>query len=148
MEALSQTTADAVKQLVESKNVATEYSKMLAKLDKKTHKDNIKASKDIIKRIDEVLEIYFGKVDRRQGITSDPNVNLSQRLGAAGYYVGTRKTGLTSTETTLMKHAKDALNGALEKTNAFFNDEWKSYQSTMEALSLSSFKEIKSFKLD
>jgi len=137
-----------LKQLVESKNVATEYSKTLAKLDKKAHKDNIKASKDIIKRIDEVLAIYLGKVDKRQGITRDPNINVGQRINGAASYIRSRKSGITSTERTLLKNAKEALNSALEKTNTFFNEEWQPYKASMEALSLSPFKEVKSFKLD
>ncbi len=148
VEKITQVAADAVKQLIESKNIATEYSKMLAKLDKKAHKDNIKASKDIVKRIDEVLELYLGKVDKRQGITSDPNVNIMQRIFGAASYIRSRKSGITSTERTLMKNAKDALNSALEKTNTFFNGEWNPYKASMENLSLSPFKEIKSFKLD
>lgn len=148
LEKLTQTTADAVKQLVQSKSIANEYSKTLAKLDKEKYKDNIKASKDIIKRIDEVIAIYLGKVDKRQGITSDPNVNVSQRLGTAGFYVGTRKNGLTSTERTLIKHAKDALKEALDTTNKFFNEEWKPYQAEIQKLDISPFKEIKSFSID
>ena len=149
VEKISQIAADATKQLAESKNIASEYGKMLAKLDKKAHKDNIKASKDIEKRIDEILELYFGKIDNRQGITSDPNVNVGQRINSAARYIRSRKSGITSTERTLLKNAKDALNSALEKTNTFFNEEWKPYKASMEGLSLSPFKDdIKSFKLD
>ncbi|TJY36179.1 VPS10 domain-containing protein [Pontimicrobium aquaticum] len=147
VEKITQVAADAVKQLVESKNIATEYSKMLTKLDKEAHKDNIKASKDIIKSIDDVLEIYLGKVDERQGITSDPNVNVMQRIYSASSYIRSRQSGITSTERTLMKNAKDALDDALEKTNTFFNDEWKPFKASMENLNLSPFKEVKSFKL-
>jgi len=148
IQGIRQTTADAVKQLVQSKNIATGYSKNLAKLDKKKYKEQIKASKDIIKKIDDVLELYFGKVDKRQGITSDPNVNINQRIGTAGYYAATRPNGLTSTERTLIKHAKDALRKALDTTNSFFNDDWKPYQTSMEALETTPFKDIQSFKLD
>jgi hypothetical protein len=148
IERITQTAADAVKQLVESKTVATDYSKNLAKLDKKKYKDDIKASKDIIKKIDEILALYLGKIDKRQGITSDPTVNISQRIRSASYYSGSRPNGLTSNERTLIKHAKNALTNALEKTNSFFNEDWKPYQTTMEALDSSPFKDIKSFKLD
>ncbi|MBE9489700.1 MAG: hypothetical protein IMY67_05350 [Bacteroidetes bacterium] len=145
---LRQTVANAVKQLVESKTVANDYSKKLAKLDKKKHKDQIKASKDIIKKIDKIIAIYLGKDDKRQGITSDPVINVNQRIGNAGFYAGTRPNGLTPTEHTLIKHAKKAINEALDKTNAFFNEEWKPYQTDMEKLNTSPFKEIKSFKLN
>ena len=107
-----------------------------------------KYSKNIIKKIDKVIAIYLGKEDKRQGITRDPVVNVNQRIGTAGFYSGTRPYGLTTTERTLIKHAKNALNDALEKTNTFFNEEWKPYQTVMEELDISPFKEVKSFKLD
>jgi len=145
---IRQTAADAVKQLVESKNIATDYSKKLTKLDKKKYKDQIKASKDIIKKIDKVIAIYLGKEDKRQGITRNPEVNVSQRIRNAGSYAGSRPNGLTTTENTLIKHAKDALKEALDKTNTFFNEVWKPYQSAMEEINTTPFKEIKSFKLN
>jgi hypothetical protein len=39
------------------------------------------------------------------------------------------------------------LEDALEKTNTFFNDDWKPYQTKMEGLKTSPFKEVKTFKL-
>lgn len=148
IQSIRQTAADAVKQLVENKNIAKDYSKKLAKLDKKKYKDQIKASKDIIKKLDKVIAIYLGKEDKRQGITSDPKINVNQRIRTAGFYAGSRPNGLTSTEHTLLQHAKDALKDALAKTNTFFSEEWKPYQASMEELNTSPFKEIKSFKLN
>ncbi|MCH7524308.1 MAG: hypothetical protein IIC74_04690 [Bacteroidetes bacterium] len=148
IQGIRQTAADAVKQLVKSKAIASDYRKSLAKLDKKKYKDQIKSSKNIIKKIDKVIAIYLGKEDKRQGITRDPVVNVNQRIGTAGFYSGTRPYGLTTTERTLIKHAKNALNDALEKTNTFFNEEWKPYQTVMEELDISPFKDVKSFKLD
>jgi len=148
LEGMTQVAADAVKQLVESKQIAEKYQKELKKLDKDKYKDAIKSSKDIIKKIDTVIAVYLGKVDKRQGITRNPEVTVMQRFGTAGWYSGSRKSGLTSTERTLIKHAKDALNSALDKTNTFFTDEWKGYESSMKQLDLSPFKDIKTFKID
>ena len=148
LENMNKVTADAVKQLVESKGVAEKYKKELDKLDKKKYKEQVKLSKDIIKKIDEVIALYLGKVDKRQGITRNPEVNVVRRLGLARRYVGSRKSGITSTETTLTKHAKDALNEALDKTNTFFKDEWKTYESAMKQLDISPFKDLKTFKID
>ena len=36
----------------------------------------------------------------------------------------------------------------LSKTNSFFNDAWKAYQTKMEAIQTNPFKDIKSFSLD
>lgn len=147
LESMRQTVADAVKQLVESKEVASKYQKELKKLDKKKFKDQIKSSKDIIKKIDSTIAIYLGKEDKRQGITRNPEVTVMQRLGTAGWYTGSRQNGLTVTEKTLIKHANDALKEALDKTNSFFREDWKPYQEAIEKLETSPFKEIKTFTI-
>lgn len=148
MEKMRQSAADAVKQLVESKDIASKYQKELKKLDKKKYKDQIKLSKDISKKIDSVIAIYLGKEDKRQGITRNPEVTVMQRMGTAGWYVGSRQNGLTSTENTLIKQAKDALQDALVKTNEFFINDWKPYREAIEKLDASPFKEIKNFTLE
>ena len=148
LETLQKTMADAVKQLVESKQIAEGFQTDLKKLDKDKYKEEINSSKDIVKQIDEIIDIYLGKEDKRQGITRNREDTVSDRLSLAGFYVGSRQNGLTTTETTLIKNAKDGLNEALGKTNTFFNDSWKPYQEKMEQLKLNPFKEVKSFQMD
>lgn len=144
----TQTAADAVKQLVESKNVASKYQKELKELDEKAYKEQIKASKDIVKQIDSVIALYLGKEDKRQGITRNPEVTVMQRIGNAGFYTRTRKTGITATEKRLIQFAEDDLKKALQKTNAFFEDKWKAYREEIEKQEVSPFKETKAFKLN
>ncbi len=144
----TQTAADAVKQLVQSKDLANKFAKELKDLDKKKHEAHIKASKDIVKQIDSVIALYIGKEDKRQGITRNPEISVMQRLGTAYRYVQTRKTGVTTTETQLVKYAGDDLKSALSKTNTFFEEKWKPYQQSIQALDLSPFKETKTFSLD
>lgn len=147
LEQMQQTAADAVNQLVESKQTAEKFKKDLTDLDKKKYKTEIKSSKDIVKKIDSLIDIFLGKEDKRQGITNSPEVTIMQRLGTANGYVQSRQNGMTSTETTLMQHAENDLQAALEKTNNFYTDEWKIYQNTMENLQTPTFKSIKTFKL-
>ena len=75
-------------------------------------------------------------------------MTVNNRLGAARSYVGSSQNGLTRTETQLIEFAKNAINDAFEKTNEFFNNDWKTYQSNMEALNINPFKEIKTFKIN
>lgn len=91
---------------------------------------------------------FLGKVDKRQGITRNPEITPLQRLGNASSYVYDSQTGLTSTETTLIKHAKDALDKLLGETNNFFNNEWPDYQTIMKQIKMDPFKEIKVFGID
>jgi len=144
---MTQTAADAVKQLVESKDVASKYQKELKELDKKKYKDQIKASEGITKQIDSVVALYIGKEDKRQGITRNPEITVMQRLNYAGFYAGTRKTGITETEKRLVQFAEDDLKKALQKTNAFFAEKWKAYREEIEELEISPFKETKSFSI-
>ncbi|GGX14450.1 hypothetical protein GCM10007384_15030 [Aquimarina muelleri] len=147
LEKIKQKIADVVKQLAESKEIAAKYQTELQKLDKKKYKEQIKLSKDISKKIDTVIALYIGKEDKRQGITSDPTINVMQRLESAQWYTSSRKDGLTSTENTLIKQAKDALKIALDKTNTFFAQNWKTYREAIEKLKISPFKEIKNFNI-
>jgi hypothetical protein len=145
IEKMSQTAADAVKQLVESKMVAEKYSKDLKTLDEKKYKEQIKASKDMVKQVDSVIALYLGTVDKRQGITRNPEITVMQRIGSARYYTNTRKTGITKTERDLIKYAEADLKSALDKTNSFFTNDWKTYRETIEKLDSSPFKETKTF---
>lgn len=148
IETMSQTAADAVKQLVESKTVAEKYSKDLKELDEKKFKQQIKASKDIATQIDSVIALYLGSVDKRQGITRNPEMTVMERIRTASYYTKSRKTGITKTEQDLIRYAKAELKSALEKTNTFFNEKWKVYRENIEKMELSPFKETKTFSFN
>ncbi|NNM17645.1 MAG: hypothetical protein HKP24_03665 [Croceitalea sp.] len=148
LEDYMQKAADAVKQLVESKNLANKFQKEMSDLDKDKYKDQIKTSKEIVKEMDSVIALYLGKDDKRQGITRNPEITVMQRIGQAFRYVGSRKNGITTTERNLMKYAEDELKMALDKTNTFFSDTWKAYRESIEAIDLSPFKETVTFGLD
>jgi len=148
IEQMTQTAADAVKQLVESKMASETFSKNLKKEDKKKYKEELKEAKEINEKIDELIALYIGKVDKRQGITRNPEVTVMNRIGSASWYSGTRPDGLTQTERTLIQHATKDLNDALSKTNDFFTKEWAAYTAKMKAISLPTFKETKTFKIN
>lgn len=148
LEKLTQTAADAVKSLNESKIIANDYVSTLKKLDKDTYAERIKSSTNIVKEIDKIIALYIGEEDKRQGITSSLEVTVMQRIRTANRYVRSRQNGLTTTELTLVKQAKNALKDALEKTNSFFNKDWKNYKETMETTKISPFKEINTFTIE
>ncbi|TXN35304.1 hypothetical protein FVB32_12010 [Flagellimonas hymeniacidonis] len=144
----TQTAADAVKQLVKSKDLANKFQKEMKALDKEKYKDQIKESTNIVKQIDSIVALYLGKEDKRQGITRNPEINVMQRLNTADFYTQTRKSGVTETEKNLVKFAEDELKSALEKTNSFFDEKWKPYRDAVEGLDLSPFKKTQTFSID
>lgn len=145
LEKHQKTIADAARQLVESKIIAQDYKKKLTKENKEVYKIAINKSDSIVSKIDKLLDGYLGKVDKRQGITRNPEVTVSQRLRTANYYVGSRFGNQTETEKILIRQFQDALEKAVGETNTFFAKDWKAYKTSMEAINISPFKEIKTF---
>ncbi len=124
IENMTQTVADAVKQLIESKETASDFSSKLKKEDKEKHKVEINESKKLIKKMDSLVDLYLGKEDKRQGITRNPEITVLQRIRTANWYSGSRPDGLTKNERLLIKHAEDQLKDVLRQTNSFFNDDY------------------------
>lgn len=149
LEAMTQTAADAVNQLIQSKNIAERFKKDLSdqKNGKEIYESELEKNKKIIESIDEIIALYLGKVDERQGIVRNNEMTVMERISNANYYVETRQNGLTTTEKTLIKHAREDLKDALDATNKFFNGQWTEYRSEMENLKLPVFKEIKTFEI-
>lgn len=147
IEHMQQIMIKAVKQLTESKSIAKNYKSKLEKLNKSKYKNEISISETTIKEIDDIIDLFLGKEDKRQGIVRSPIPNINSRLSLASGYIKSRPNEQTSTEASLIKQSKDALEYGLKKTNDFYDDTWKSYKNSMENLEISPFKEMAKFKL-
>ena len=147
LESLTARSAEAVRQLLESKQSVSALSKQFQENDKEGFKEAIKQSKEITKEIDKLVAIFLGSIDKRQGITRNPEITVSSRISGAYRYVASRKTAISETETRLMQLAKDDLNKALKKVNSFYEEQWGNYQKEMENIKLDYFKEVKSFDI-
>ena len=142
---LLQKSADVVRQLVESKNIANSLKSRLNKLDKDKFKDEINLSSKMVKQTDSLVALFLGKIDKRQGITRNKESNVQEKIYKAYYYISSRPNGNTITESNLMKHANNSLNKAVKQVNAFFTEKWKSYKKEMDKLEYSEFKDVKQF---
>ncbi len=145
LESYQEKIAAVVKQLVESKNTATSLKSTLTKEDKEKYKTEIKSSSQIIKKIDSLLAKYLGTVDKRQGITRNPEVTVNQRFGQASRYVRSRFGEQTTTEKVLIDQFKEQYNKVISETNTFFNNDWVDYKLSVEKIKISPFKKIKQF---
>ena len=148
MEDLKKVTANAVKQLAESKKIVSKFLDRLTEKNKGDYAENIEKCNEIAEEIDTVLALYFGKEDTRQGITNTPEVSVIDRYRTASYYIGTRQNGMTQTEHILLKQAKEALSEALKSTNLFFETEWVDFKLKMENIKFTDFETIKTFKIN
>ena len=145
LESYQEKIAAVVKQLVESKNTATSLKSTLTKEDKEKYKAEIKSSSQIIKKTDSLLAKYLGTVDKRQGITRNPEVTVNQRFGQASRYVRSRFGEQTTTEKILVDQFKEEYKKAISETNTFFNNDWVDYKLFVEKIKISPFKKIKQF---
>jgi len=145
LESYQKTIGAVVKQLVESKNTANSFKAKLTKEDKKKYKEHLKQTKEVTKKIDDLIALYLGKIDKRQGITRNPEVTVNQRLGVAYGYVRSRFGNQTSTEKQLVNQFKATYTEALKKVNTFFDTDWKTYKASLEKIEISPFKETKKF---
>ena len=145
LEELTQTTANAVKQLAESKSIAGKYKTDLAEKNKVLYLEEIKASNIIIKRIDSIIDKFIGKEDKRQGITNSSYVTIMNRISTANWYSSSRPYGITETEIILIQQVKDKLEVVLKETNLFFEKDWENYKMEMNQINLSPFKETQSY---
>ena len=145
LEDYTETIAQVVKQLVESKTTAEDYAKELIENDAKKFKEEIKASKEIVKKLDDLISKYLGTIDRRQGITRTPEVTVTNRLGRVSSVLRSRNEKITKTENELMTNFKVAFKDVLTKTNSFFDSDWKNYRSQLEKVNVARFKETKKF---
>ena len=79
---------------------------------------------------------YFGKIDERQGITRNPEVTVTQRLGSARYYIDSRQGPQTATETQLFQQADQAAEKAIMESKNWLNTDWENYVSEMKKVQL------------
>ena len=148
MESIKKVTANAVKQLVESKKIASIFIDRLSEENKDYHKKSLKECDNIIEKIDTILALYFGKDDKRQGIVRNtPEISVIERYRNANYYISTRQNGMTRTEHILLEQAKEALNKALKLTNEFFESEWINYKLKIKNIDFTDFKAIETFEI-
>lgn len=147
---LSATLAEATDQLIDAEAIV-ETHEALAKADtraKKELKEINEANKEIKKKIEDLMNMVFGKSDDRQGITRNPEPTTMQAIFGPFRYLGNDYDGPGTTEENLLRLAEEEVEKALTKINAFFTEDWPAYQQAMENADFSPFKEFKTVDMD
>ena len=147
LEALIDLAAKAINQLVESKATIKDYQQRIQKQDSVAYKATIDKCKDASKEITQLIDLFLGKEDKRQGIVRNPEQTVMTRISTARRYVYSRPNGITTTEEVLMQHASTATKDAVEQVNDFYKNNWEALQKEVEAIELSAFKAVKYFEI-
>ena len=136
----------AMEQLKESKTIAEQYKKHLKSNKEEPYKKAFKASDSIIKSINGLMDAMLGKEDKRQGITRNPDPSTVSYLFTARRYIGSLLQEPGNTEKQLIKNAYEKVIPVIDKIDVFFKNDWANYRKEIEALNLSLFKEVETFK--
>jgi len=124
-----------------------DYQKRIKKQDAKQYEALLKRCKEASDQLTGLIDLFLGKEDKRQGIVRNPEPTVMARIYGASRYVNSRPAGITSTEKTLIKHAKNQTAESLEKVNTFYQETWKGLQEEIESISLSEFETIQTFEI-
>ena len=100
-----------------------------------------------MKEITQLVDLFLGKEDKRQGIVRNPEQTVMTRISTARRYVYSRPNGITDTEEVLMQHASTATNDAVKQVNDFYKNNWEALQKEIESIELSAFKTVKHFEI-
>jgi len=126
--------ADAMERLRKSKSIAADYEKRLSEIDKEEFEEAISSSKAIQDSINNLMDPIVGKQSDQQGIVSFLEVPVTSRLRNAAGYMQSSLESPGPTEERLLKQAEDQLGDIVARVNAFYNEQWSTYRSAMEAL--------------
>ena len=98
-----------------------------------------KESKAMADSIKQLLNLILPD-NSKQGIVRDPNVLLYKIYSSSSYF-STINTAPNGTQEIVLAGFKADTEELLEKVNAFFDTEWKTFREKVEALELSPFKD-------
>jgi photosystem II stability/assembly factor-like uncharacterized protein len=128
--------------LVESIAIAEGFMKKMKDLDKEKFKEQIELSKAMKDSLNAFFTPLMGEDNsKKQGIIRSPIPSIRGRIGTASFYAGSSSQAPGDTELRLAKQAEDELGAYIEKINAFYDADWKTYRAEMEKVELSPFKD-------
>jgi photosystem II stability/assembly factor-like uncharacterized protein len=132
---------ETTNKLAKAQSIIKDYSERIENSSLENKEDLLKNQKELSKTIDDFFDSLLGKVDKRQGITRNPEPNALSYLYKARSYTMGLDGAPTSTELTLFENAKIKLEPELDSISKFFDGPWKEYRSKMQNLALSPFED-------
>ena len=136
----------AVERLKESIGIAKDLQKDLKQKDKKGFKDEIKLTKNTIDTLNNMLDVFLGEVDDRQGITRNQPNSINNFYFSAYRYTSNALHAPGETENKLIKRFEDELAKTMKMINLYYIVEWPKFRKTVENLDISPFKDYEEIK--
>jgi photosystem II stability/assembly factor-like uncharacterized protein len=141
LEKKTEVASEAMQQLITSKEIVQDYEKRIKTLlAKEKSKEILGIHTKTLKKIDGLMDMMLGKVDKRQGITATEFPSPLSYLRTASRYVNSLLQMPGETEDTLIKNADLKVGEVISKINDFYKKDWDEYQNLVKDLNLLPFK--------
>ena len=124
LEQMTSNLAESTEKLAKAKKELDAMKASLKDLELENKKELSDKVKDNLKRIEDLQNAIFGTIDKRQGITRNPEMTVMNRISNASRYVRTRVSGVTDTEKQLMQFAEKAVNEATASIDHYLATEY------------------------
>ena len=124
LEQITSNLAESTEKLAKAKKELEAMKAALKDIELDNKKELSDKVKDNLKTIEDLQNSIFGTIDKRQGITRNPEMTVMNRISNASRYVRTRVSGITDTEKQLMQFAEKAVNDATDSINRYLTTEY------------------------
>jgi hypothetical protein len=124
LEQITSNLAESTEKLAKAKKELDSMKAALKDLELENKKELSDKVKDNLKMIEDLQNAIFGTIDKRQGITRNPEMTVMNRISNASRYVRTRVSGVTDTENQLMQFAEKAVNEATDSIDRYLATEY------------------------
>jgi photosystem II stability/assembly factor-like uncharacterized protein len=136
----------ALERIRESIGIVENYQRELKAKDKTGLKEQLDLCKKTLDKLNEMMDVFVGKEDKRQGITRSQTNSISVYYSGAYRYTSNALHAPGDTELKLIAKFESELAKAIEMVNAFYNIEWPGFRSALEQVDLSPFKDYEDLK--
>lgn len=131
----------AGKRLNESSTIVDEFDKKIREAKRSDLKDAGQQTKAMRDSLNVLMDLVYGKEDKRQGITMSETRNVMDYVFTASGYIGRAMDPVNDTDNRVIKHAQGKVSTVLKRVDSFFNGPWKQYREMMEKNSISPFRD-------
>ena len=138
---LTESMGIASRRLNESSAIVDEFDKKIKETKRADLKDAGQQTKAMRDSLNMLMDLVYGKEDKRQGITMSETRTAMDYVYTASSYIGRALDPVNDTDKRVMQHASDKVNGVLKRVVGFFTGPWKQYREMMEKTNLSPFKD-------
>jgi len=138
---LTENLESASRRLIESLAVVEDFEKKLKEAKRSDLKEAVEKTKAAKDSIQMLMDLVYGKEDKRQGITMSESRSVMEYVFTATQYVARDLDPVSDTDRRVMTHAREKAEAVLVRVDRYFEASWKEYKAFMEKQTISPFKD-------